>query len=77
MSVLVGLNDREDFITKNACWCRGDGVLFWTFTGTIGLILLVSLVFKRHHRQEQRAGHVNLARILTQDFYENLGQVGM
>ena len=42
VSVLVGLNDPNDFITKDACWCRGDGVLFWTFVGTIGLILLVS-----------------------------------
>ena len=50
VSVLVGLNNREDFITKHACWCRGDGALFVTFTGTIGLILLVSLVFKHYHK---------------------------
>ena len=28
VSVLVGLNDRNDFITKHACWCSGDDVLF-------------------------------------------------
>ena len=46
VSLLVALNDREDFITKRACWCRGDGVVFWTFVGTICLILLVSLKVK-------------------------------
>ena len=47
VAVLVALNDRNDFITKHACWCRGNGVLFWTFVGTIGLILLVSLDGKK------------------------------
>ena len=44
VSLLVGVNDREDFITERACWCRGDGVVFWTFVGTIGLTLLVKLI---------------------------------
>ncbi|CAB4006818.1 adhesion G- coupled receptor D1-like isoform X1 [Paramuricea clavata] len=44
VSVLVGVNDREDFITDDACWCGGDGVLFWVFVGTLGLIILVNLV---------------------------------
>ncbi|CAB4019342.1 adhesion G- coupled receptor D1-like, partial [Paramuricea clavata] len=44
VSVLVGVNDREDFITEGACWCGGDGVLFWVFVGTLGPIILVNLV---------------------------------
>ena len=42
VAFLVGFNDFDDFITSRACWCRGDGVLFWTFVGTISTILLVS-----------------------------------
>ncbi|XP_028410418.1 adhesion G protein-coupled receptor E2-like isoform X2 [Dendronephthya gigantea] len=44
MSVLLGTNDREDFRTKHACWCRGGGALFWTFVATIVLILSINLV---------------------------------
>ena len=47
VAVLVGLNDRKDFITKHACWCRGDGVLFWTFVGITSPILLVSVDRKK------------------------------
>jgi hypothetical protein len=47
--VLVGVNDREDFITEDACWCGGDGVLFWVFVGALGLVMLVSLFFKHHY----------------------------
>ncbi|XP_028410401.1 latrophilin-like protein LAT-2 [Dendronephthya gigantea] len=42
--VLVGANDRKDFITDHACWCRGDGPLFWTFVCTIVVVLLINLV---------------------------------
>lgn len=41
VTILVVLHDRKDFITKHACWCRGDGALFVTFLAIIGLILLV------------------------------------
>jgi hypothetical protein len=47
VTILVVLHDRKDFITKHACWCRGDGALFVTFLAIIGLILLVSIVFQR------------------------------
>jgi hypothetical protein len=43
VTVLVGANGQDNFITKRACWCRGGGVLFWTFAATIGIILTVSL----------------------------------
>ncbi|CAB3980612.1 adhesion G- coupled receptor D1-like [Paramuricea clavata] len=43
VTILVVLHDRKDFITKHACWCRGDGALFVTFVATIGLILLINL----------------------------------
>ncbi|XP_028410398.1 adhesion G protein-coupled receptor L3-like [Dendronephthya gigantea] len=42
--ILVGANDRKDFITDRACWCRGDGALFWTFVCTIIVVLLINLV---------------------------------
>ncbi|XP_028410397.1 latrophilin-like protein LAT-2 [Dendronephthya gigantea] len=42
--ILVGANDRKDFITDRACWCRGDGALFWTFVCTIILVLLINFV---------------------------------
>ncbi len=47
MAVLVGVNGPQDFITKQACWCRGGGALFWTFVATIGTILTVCSVQKQ------------------------------
>ncbi|XP_028412665.1 adhesion G protein-coupled receptor L1-like [Dendronephthya gigantea] len=43
VALLVGLNDRIDFKSKQGCWCRAGGVLFWTFIATIGIILLINL----------------------------------
>ena len=50
VSFLVGLNNRGDFITERACWCRGSGAIFWMFVGTISLILLVRIIFKCRQR---------------------------
>ncbi len=44
--MLVGISGHEDFITKHACWCRGGGALFWTFSAAIGFILMVSLALE-------------------------------
>ncbi|XP_028412672.1 CD97 antigen-like [Dendronephthya gigantea] len=43
VALLVGLNDRIDFKSKQGCWCRAGGVLFWTFIATIGIILLINV----------------------------------
>ncbi|CAB3980610.1 adhesion G- coupled receptor D1-like [Paramuricea clavata] len=66
VAVLVALNDRKDFITKHTCWCPGDGVLFWTFVCTIGLILLINLViFVLALRSALSSSTVNTARSLS------------
>ncbi|XP_028410420.1 CD97 antigen-like [Dendronephthya gigantea] len=44
VSTLVGSHDLEDFKSEYACWYRAGGVLFWTFVGTIGLVLLINLI---------------------------------
>ena len=44
VSVMVGVNNRQDFITKSACWCGSGGAIFWTFTATIAFILMINVV---------------------------------
>ncbi|XP_028401048.1 adhesion G protein-coupled receptor L2-like [Dendronephthya gigantea] len=64
--VLVGANDRKDFITDHACWCRGDGALFWIFVCTIVIILLINLViFVLALRNALSSSHVSTTRSET------------